>query len=142
MGYQHLNREKSSNKENWHCVEKMVGDQDQGDFVSIDSYTKRGVIPSIVVMDVDGEEFTVLNGAGDLLDKGTASWLLEVHPKDLAKRNRTQEEVTSKFDRSKYAIRFLPNLRNSASRWSETITAEELKDEFYFLATPISNQRL
>ncbi len=141
-GYQRLNRNRSVHKENWFCVEKMVGAEDGGDFVSIDGYLKKNVQASVVLMDVDGEECTVLSGAKKAIQDGNTTWLIEVHPRDLAKRNKSQEEVVAHFQNSHYALRYLPNLRNPSSQWSEQISEEDKKEEFFLLATPIQKQRL
>jgi hypothetical protein len=139
--YQRLNRDHMGLKKSWPIIEKLVGDKDQGEFIRVDTYIRSHSGPTIFLMDVDGEEVTVLRGAPELIRSGKATFLIEVHPKDLADRGKTVDEVMAFFPKEQYALRYLPALREAGSVWSETISAADRKEEFFLLATPLSNPR-
>jgi len=140
--YQDLNRRNLGVADSWHIIEKLVGDSDQRGFIQVNTYLKSNRRPSIFLMDVDGEEVTVLKGAGNLIDGGDCTFLIEVHPRDLAKRGLTSKQVVDFFNPVTYRLRYLPALREEQSTWKDTITETEQSEEFFLLATPLNHQRI
>ncbi len=139
--YQRLNRRHLGKEKNWKINEVMVGDHRGGGFIRIDDYVSNHEFPTIFQMDVDGEEINVLNGALELLKSGKTTFLVEVHPVDLANRGKTVQQFLGLFDPALYSFRYLPDLRSPESEWSEVITPLQLEDEFYLLATPRRTHR-
>jgi Methyltransferase FkbM domain len=139
--YLKLNKQLHDTVGKWFIVEKFVGNENKKGFVTMDTYTQTNHPASIFFMDVDGEEINVLNGAKRMLDKADCTFLIEVHPVDLKNRNQEVSGLLQLFSANKYELRYLPNHRGKDSVWSETISAEELKNEFFLLATPRSNPR-
>lgn len=140
--YQKMNRAHMKHEGTWHIVEKLVANKDEGEFISINQFLKKNPTPSIFQMDVDGEEINVLSGAGNLLQAGKTTFLIEVHPKDLADRHQSVDAFLNLFDTSKYDLMYLPQLRSIEAKWKDHLTAEDRSDEFYLLANPKGQQRL
>ncbi|MFN0032103.1 MAG: hypothetical protein ACKVOR_08090 [Flavobacteriales bacterium] len=126
----------------WHITEKFVGSRDSREWIAIDTYMQTHAAPTIFQMDVDGEEINVLSGAKKLLDAATSIFLVEVHPKDLKERNQSEAEFVALFNTDKYELRFLPDLRNENSEWSDNISAQHRTEEYYLLAAPKGKMRL
>lgn len=141
ISYQEFNKQRSPNPQNWKTINKMVGSQPGKDFVTVNQFVAKGEIPTVFLMDVDGEEVSVLQGAKDLIQKGETTFLIEVHPKDLKERGKTVEQTLEFFSDEIYAKAYLPDLRSETSQWQPEINQVEKSDEFYFLATPKNNQR-
>jgi hypothetical protein len=109
--------------------------------IRIDTYIKENGSPTIFQMDVDGEEINVLSGAKALLASGTCTFIVEVHPKDLADRKQSDKAFVALFDTTLYDLRYLPNLRSSNTSWVDTISESEALEEYYLCASPKSSTR-
>ncbi|MBC7783812.1 MAG: FkbM family methyltransferase [Burkholderiales bacterium] len=64
-------------------VNKMVGDRNDGDFVTVDSFADQIIYPCVLKVDVDGGEMDVFNGAGKVLAHQDVSVILETHSVEL-----------------------------------------------------------
>jgi hypothetical protein len=126
----------------WRLTEQFVGKNDSSEMIAMDTYIRQNVAPTIFQMDVDGEEINVLSGAKALLAAGTTTFIVEVHPKDLADRKQSDKDFVALFDPALYKLRFLPNLRSDATAWTDNITEQEAKEEYYLCATPLSAPRI
>lgn len=131
-----LNKARLDKSNRWHTTQKMVGDHDDDTFVSINNYIRTHAVPTIFQMDVDGDEISVMRGAGALLGNGITTFIIETHPVDLVKRGKTVQEFLNFFDPGKYDLRYLPDLRAGVSAWTERLDEAQLEDEFYTLAIP------
>lgn len=140
--YLKLNKAHNDSNNTWHINEKFVGGRDSKDMIAMDTYLNSHSSPTIFQMDVDGEEINVLSGAKKLLDAATAIFLVEVHPKDLKERNQSEAQFVELFNNNKYDLRFLPDLRNENSLWSDTISEHHRTEEYYLLAAPKGKMRL
>lgn len=130
------NKERLDVDGKWYMTQKLVGTKDDAEFVSINTYLKDHPVPTIFQMDVDGEEVTVMQGATALLGNKTTTFIIETHPADLARRGKTVEEFLAFFSTDLYDLQFLPDLRADVTHWTEVLSAEQLKEEFYTLAVP------
>lgn len=142
ISFQEHNRLRSPNPQNWHLINKMVGKKAGKDFVTVNGYADQGIVPTVFLMDVDGEEVNVFAGAEKLIAMGKTTFLVEMHPKDLKERGQHVDEVMAYFSDELYTKVFLPDLRNDNTEWKNEINQDEKSEEFYFLATPKNNQRL
>ncbi len=140
--YLKLNQMHNDKSRLWAITEKFVGSTNSNKMVAIDTYLKNHKSPTIFQMDVDGEEINVLSGAKNLLNAGTAIFLVEVHPKDLKERKQSEQEFVDLFPPSLYELRYLPNLRNENSEWSNSISAQDRTEEYYLLAAPKGKMRV
>ena len=139
--YFKMNQSKHDPMRNWKLTEKFVGSSDSSEMIRIDTYVKENGSPTIFQMDVDGEEINVLSGAKALLDSGTCTFIVEVHPKDLADRKQSDKAFVALFDTNLYDLRYLPNLRSSNTSWVDTISESEALEEYYLCASPKSSTR-
>jgi hypothetical protein len=140
--YQKMNRTNMGCEKNWTIVEKLIGNKDEHPFLRIDTYLQKHPSPTIFQMDVDGEEINVLSGAFHFLKAAKTTFLVEVHPKDLADRGQTVDAFLSLFDPSLYDFSYLPQLRSLDARWTDHLSANDLTEEFYLLANPKGKLRL
>jgi hypothetical protein len=134
--YFKMNQAHHKAQEQWKLTEKFVGNRDSKDMIRIDSYIEQNGFPTIFQMDVDGEEINVLAGAQKLLASGTCTFIVEVHPKDLAERNQSHLDFVALFDKNVYDLQYLPNLRSESSKWSATISERDQEEEYYLCASP------
>jgi FkbM family methyltransferase len=66
--------------------------------VTIDSLAEKFGNPSVVFMDIEGYELTALDGATEILRRGTTTWLIEVHgDQTLAKYGGRNRDVVDRF---------------------------------------------
>jgi hypothetical protein len=131
-----MNKQRLDIDGKWHMTQKLVGDQDDQTFISINHYIRSNPVPTIFQMDVDGEEITVMKGATTLLGNRRTTFIIETHTEDLAKRGKTVEEFLAFFSTDLYDLQFLPDLRANVTHWREELSPEQMKDEFYTLAIP------
>lgn len=136
-----MNKAQLDKANRWHMTQKLVGDRDDDTFVSINHYLQNNPTPSIFQMDVDGEEISVMRGAGHLLGNGITTFIIETHPVDLAKRGKSVQEFLNFFDSEKYDLRYLPDLRAEVTAWTDALSETQLKNEFYTLAVPKGQSR-
>lgn len=140
--YLKLNKQLHDTSGTWRIVEKFVGKENKKGFVVVDRYIQTNKPSTIFFMDVDGEEINVLAGAKQLLENGTCTFLIEVHPADLKHRGQVVEQLLQLFSTEKYTLRYLPNHRGKESVWGDNISENDIQQEFFLLATPIQQPRL
>jgi hypothetical protein len=140
--YLKKNKELHDKLNKWFIIEKFVGSENRKDFIAIDSYTQKAASPTVFLMDVDGEEINVLRGANELIAAASCTFLIEVHPVDLAKRNQAITELFEFFDEKTYKLAYLPNHRDLTANWCESIADGDKENEFFLLATPKNSPRL
>jgi hypothetical protein len=140
--YFKMNQKLHDPQGSWKLTEKFVGKQDNAEMIAMDTYIRQNGQPTIFQMDVDGEEINVLSGAKALLAAGTTTFIVEVHPKDLAERGQSDKDFVALFSKDLYTLRYLPNLRSEATAWTDQITEAEAREEYYLCATPKSAPRI
>jgi hypothetical protein len=110
--------------------------------ITLDSYCAVNKIkPSILQMDVDGEEFRIMNGAKQLLENNFTEFLIEVHPKDLKERNINLDDFLSLFKRENLGIFYLPDFRLINTKWTEDFETVNKNEEFYIYVFPLIKKR-
>jgi Methyltransferase FkbM domain len=134
--YFKMNQQHHDKAGDWKLTEKFVGPVDNHKMVSIDTYMLNNPAPTIFQMDVDGEEINVLSGAKNLLARAQTTFIVEVHPKDLADRKQSESQFVALFDPAIYELSYLPNLRSDASKWADSISELDRKEEYYLCAKP------
>ena len=63
-------------KEKIVIVNKFVSDRDDGEFVSLDHFFRRGEKPTLIKIDAEGAESEVLKGADKILEEGATDLLV------------------------------------------------------------------
>jgi hypothetical protein len=139
--YFKMNQKHHDKSGHWKLTEKFVGAKDNLEMVAMDTYIAQNEAPTIFQMDVDGEEINVLSGAKKLLAQGRCTFIVEVHPKDLADRQQTDAQFVALFDSNLYDLTYLPNLRSDKTKWAKDISDEDRKEEYYLCATPKGQNR-
>ncbi len=139
------NKELNDKKDNWKIFNYFISDQEQKiageQYITINNFIKKGApVPTLFQMDVDGEEYRIINGASNLLGNGVTEFLIEVHPKDLKERGIDIMQFLNLFKSNAYQFVYLPNLRANNSNWVNNLNEVDLTDEFYLYAVPVNKQ--
>lgn len=110
----------------WVVNRAFVGDRDEApDRITLDSYcAKRGVLPTLVKIDVDGPEQLILQGARKLIEGRKTQFLIELHPKELPKFGGSIEGFLEKFP-ADYRMAVLTELRDGGDEWREDLSGIE-----------------
>jgi len=147
--YGFLKRNKALNDKNntWRIFNCFVSDSDftkDGDrFITMNTFiNQEQVVPTIFQMDVDGEEYRIINGATKLLGNGVTEFIIETHPKDLGERGVTVHQFLDLFSPAHYDFVYLPDLRNFDSQWVNSLDKVDLTQEFYLYAAPKGKLRI
>jgi len=96
-----------------HLVHKWVGDKDAEGSIMIDTYiAKTGIVPSVIKIDVEGAEVSVLRGARECLVGIGPQLLIEVHPRLIVRYEPNGISELGKFlSEASYAIDLCVNHR-------------------------------
>lgn len=109
--------------------------------ITLDEYCDRNPVPTIMQMDVDGEEMSVMNGAKKLLTNQKTEFIIEVHPADLHKRNISLNEFLQLFPANGLTLKYLPGFRNLNTQWTDEFSEVDTSEEFYIYAHPAGKSR-
>jgi hypothetical protein len=142
MRNKELNDKANSWVFNLNFVAKSAGKIEGVKAITLNSYCRKNkCIPTIMQMDVDGEELNVMQGATDLLTNKTTEFLIEVHPADLAKRGIKLETFLSLFTEKDFDIKYLPDFRELDTAWITDYSKVNKNEEFYIYAAPKNRSR-
>jgi len=93
--------------------------------VSLDEYIAQGApAPSIVKIDVDGFELSVLRGARACLERHRPRLWVEVHPEFLQAHGQSPDDVLGLLRETGYAISFFDDYNLSSAKCSYHIWCE------------------
>jgi len=84
--------------------------------ITLDSYSKQHSLPTVLKIDVEGSEGSVLRGADKILADHPVLYI-EMHPQMLSDKNDSQTEVISKLQEFDYDIQICLNNRDDQSKW-------------------------
>jgi len=126
-----------------HCfVTKSKGIIENTPAISINDYcTDKKIVPTLLQMDVDGEEFDIMLGASSLIGNGVTEFLIEVHPVDLRKKGTGANDFLNLFKADNLTIKYLPNFREQNTKWTSEFPDIGEDEEFYIYVSPKSRQR-
>lgn len=110
--------------------------------ISMDEYCANNKItPTIMQMDVDGEEYNIMKGAQSLLKNNITEFLIEVHPTDLKKRGIEVDAFLSLFHSQNIELKYLPDFRLQGTKWVSDYNLVNKTEEFYIYAAPKNKVR-
>nr|WP_255509519.1 FkbM family methyltransferase [Halorubrum sp. GN11_10-6_MGM] len=110
-----------------------VGDVSSSNIITIDEFAERHLSPSVVKIDVEGAELTVLDGMVDVLNQDGPDIYIEVHPQHLPIFDSSVEELISRLTEAGYTLQ-VGDHREKGGRW---VDIEDTKLSEYDSSIPV-----
>jgi hypothetical protein len=135
------NRRRRGAQRRWTIVEKLVGDADTHAMVTLDAYARSaGRPPTIVKIDVEGAEVTVLRGARELVARRQTEFLVELHPEAMPGFGQSVDEFLASF--GDFRLSVLDDIREGdAPVWSDDLDLARHGHQTYLYAAPSERAR-
>jgi hypothetical protein len=92
-----------------------IGVGTSSDQLSIDDYATCNDPPSVMKIDVEGEELSVLQSARETLEYFQPELFVEIHPKNLVVKNQSVERVSEYITDFNYNIEYFSHREKSDS---------------------------
>lgn len=116
-------------------VNSFVGRDDGRKSISLDRWSETNRTPDVIKIDVEGAEFDVIRGMGDLLRTVRPLVFVEVHPQHLS---RPTDSLIDEFGRRGYELTWTNHRDHSASWQDISSTVLPSTEEFLLRAVPSS----
>lgn len=87
-----------------HINQVFVGDSDDDDRIRLDTYTKNYSPPTVMKIDIEGAELSLIRGAEDLLSELKPRLYIEIHPNKLNEIGDSQEEIVHQLEYYGYTV--------------------------------------
>lgn len=113
-------------------TDARVSDTPGTDSVVLDEFAAANEAPTVVKIDVEGAELSVLRGMQTVLEEDRPDVFLELHPTELADAGRSDAEAVQMLESADYSVRTCDH-RDEDSTWKEVSDAQRSGDQTYLV---------
>lgn len=113
-------------------TEARVADTAGPDAVVLDAFAAAHEAPTVVKIDVEGAELSVLNGMQSILETDRPEVFVELHPESLARNDRSDREALALLEAADYSARTCDH-RDESSVWKDVSDVSQTGESTYLV---------